>query len=82
MFEPKFEPMCVPLLDRELDALDAEWRPLGLVAAVLVGGSRMAAAIERHLDWRDYGPPKRVGTRRKRKGRSAEKGRFRWELGR
>jgi hypothetical protein len=56
MFEPKFEPKfeCVPLLDRELDALDAEWRPLGLVAAVLVGGSRMAAAIERHLDWRDY----------------------------
>lgn len=43
-----------PVSERELDALDAVWRPLGLVAAVIaLDGARMFAAIDRTLEARD-----------------------------
>jgi hypothetical protein len=62
---------CDPVLDpdfdgpvslRELDALDAIWKPVGLLAAAILGGSRMMAGVERYLDWRDLWNDRRNST--------------------
>lgn len=47
---PAREPLPEPLSDGELDALDASWKPMGLLAAVLIGSPLNVA---RYLEWRD-----------------------------
>ena len=62
-FEPVLDPdFDGPLSERELDALDATFRPIGLVAAAIVGGRRMSAAVERYLEWRDLWNDRRAIT--------------------
>jgi hypothetical protein len=58
-YQPGFSPVVDPDFDgpvsiRELDALDDQFKPIGLLSAAILGGERMSAAVERYLDWRDY----------------------------
>jgi hypothetical protein len=39
-----------PFSDAEMDALEAVWKPLGLLSATLIGSP---VNVERYIDWRD-----------------------------
>jgi hypothetical protein len=48
-FDDRMRPVS-PLSEAELDDLDQAWKPIGLVAAVLIGDM---GNVTRYLEWRD-----------------------------
>jgi hypothetical protein len=48
-----------PLSERQLDALDQDWKPLTLLIGEKIGGAFAMNSLARYLEWRD-----RVNARR------------------
>jgi hypothetical protein len=47
------EPFDEPLSERELDALDQDWKPLTLLVGANIGGAFAMNSLARYLEWRD-----------------------------